>query len=99
MHPRTCASSATSASFTTAWNQAGKSSLREGEIAFLFFAIGRRVYVSGAGKAAARRRRGLLVEQNFVGLAALDRFLLHLGDLLGGQVAGVFLLDVGDPLG
>jgi very-short-patch-repair endonuclease len=53
----------------------------------------------GAGEAAARGRRGLLVEQDLVRLAALDRFPLHLRDLLGGQFAGVFLLDVGDPLG
>src|SRR4051794_21624694 len=102
MQPRTCASSATSASFTTAWNQAGKSSERVGEIPFAAMAresICRRERRgdgrSCPGEAAAGGGRLLLVEQDFVRLAPFDRFLLHLGDLLGGQVAGVFGLDVG----
>src|SRR3954454_4486319 len=52
-----------------------------------------------AGKTSPGRRRGLLVEEDFVGLAALYGFGLHCGDLLGGEFARVFALDVGDPLG
>src|SRR5829696_4977830 len=52
----------------------------------------------GPRKATAGSRRRLLVKQDLVGLAALDGFLLHRGDLLGGEVAGVRALDVGDPL-
>src|SRR3954469_20567719 len=52
-----------------------------------------------AGKTSPRRRRGLLVEEDFVGLAAFDGFGLHRCDLLGGEFALVFALDIGDPLG
>src|SRR5260221_3878379 len=53
--------------------------------------------LSGPGEPPPGRRRGLLVEQNPVRLALLDRFLLHLSDLLRRQLTGVFLLDLGQP--